>query len=386
MPIKLLKNCTIYTGESVLNDHSILIKDGMVHRIIPSGTKAEANEIIDLGGRFVVPGFIDLQLNGGGGVFLTQDTSEKTIDKIYEVYLESGTTGFLPTIISSSLEKILEAIEVTRTFMRKKKDIVLGLHVEGPYFNVKKRGAHPEKIIRKPSDEEIQTIAKNGKGVVSLLSAAPEMLSAKQIKILLDAGIRLSAAHTEVSYPEAMQALNGGFIKVTHLFNGMSQFMSRNPGLVGAYLDHPNAWAGIIVDGIHVDYASVRLAHKLKKGRLFVVSDSSYVGHPPEIKNFDFGFGKIRNQNGSFYTENGSLAGAAVTMLKSLQNCVRHVGIDLDEAAKMVSTYPAQFLEIDGHFGKIKEGYVANLVVLNNDLELEKVFTRGNLNIDKRAK
>jgi N-acetylglucosamine-6-phosphate deacetylase len=381
---QLLVNGVIHTGESILKEHSILIEGNKILKVFSSRENPindKKADIIDLQGNYVVPGFVDLQLNGGGGVFFTQTTEEKTIDTIYEVYLESGTTSFLPTIISTTLDKILLSIEVTKDYMRKKPGIALGMHLEGPYFNPKKRGAHLEKYIHRPSDEEIEKIALQGEGVISLLTADPEALTERQINTLLEAGIKLSAGHTEIGYANAQKAFTQGFTKVTHLYNAMSQFLSREPGLVGAFFDRPEVWGGIIVDGIHCDYASVRIAHTLKQGKLFVVSDSSYVGHPDE-KVFDFGFGPLRSENGKFYTDNGSLAGAAVTMLESLQNCVRRVGIPLEEAVKMVSTYPAMYLGLDHQIGKIKEGAYADLIVLNQQMEIDKIFSKGELSID----
>lgn len=387
--MQLLVNGIIHTGESVLREHSILIKENKILKIFPAHQNAEESigaEKIDVQGSYIIPGFVDLQLNGGGGVYFTQTTDEKTIDKIYEVYLESGTTSFLPTVISTTLEKILLAIEVTKEYRKKKSGIALGMHLEGPYFNPRKRGAHLEKFIHRPSDQEVEEIAKKGEGVISLLTADPEALTEKQIRIFLEAGIKLSAGHTDISYQNAQKAFARGFTKVTHLYNAMSQFQSREPGLVGAFLDHPDVWGGIIVDGIHCDYASVRIAHKLKQGKLFVVSDSSYVGHPPEEKEFDFGFGPLRSENGKFYTDTGSLAGAAVTMLESLQNCVRYVGIPLEEAVKMVTSYPAVYLGLDQSVGKIKEGVQADMIVLDQNLEIEKIFSKGILVTDKLVK
>jgi N-acetylglucosamine-6-phosphate deacetylase len=383
---KILINGNVHTGDTVLNKYSIVVENDKIIKLLPPGEIYSDAEEIDLEGNYIIPGFIDLQLNGGGGVFYTQTTEERTIDKIYEVYLETGTTSFLPTIISTSLGGILLSIEVTKNYRKKKPGIALGMHLEGPYFNPKKRGAHLEKYIRKPSDKEVELIAKEGEGVISLLTADPEALTERQIKIFLEAGIKLSAGHTDISYQNAQLAFDKGFSKVTHLYNAMSQMNSRQPGLVGAYLDNPDVWGGIIVDGIHADYAAVRIAHKIKKGKLFVVSDSSYVGQPAKEKEFDFGFGPIRFENGKFLTDTGSLAGATVTMLESFQNCIRQVGIDFEEAVKMMSTYPATFLGLDNTVGRIKEGCDADVLVINKDLEIEKIFSKGNLTIDKPKK
>jgi N-acetylglucosamine-6-phosphate deacetylase len=377
----LLTNCIIHTGSAILHKHSILIESRKIKSLIQESEQEKFSSIeqINLKGNYVVPGFIDLQLNGGGGVFFTQHINEESIEEIYKIYLEFGTTSFLPTLISTTFENIISAIEVTKNYMRKQENVVFGLHIEGPFFNVKKRGAHAEKFIRKPSDEEINIITEKGKGIVKLITLAPEVVSEKQIRTLVDAGINVSAGHTNCTYAEAIHAFDSGVNGVTHVFNAMSQFSSRSPGLVGAFLDHDKVWGGIIVDGIHSDFASVRIAHKLRKGKLFIVSDASYVKHPRHLKEFNFGFGKLHYENGKYLTEEGNLAGVSISMLESLQNCIKYVGIDLEEAVKMASTYPAEYIGVDHYLGKIKEGYTANLVVLNKDLGIEKIFSNGEL-------
>jgi N-acetylglucosamine-6-phosphate deacetylase len=377
----LLTNCIAYTGSRILNQHAILVESGKIKALVPDSELKNYPSIdqINLNGNYLIPGFIDLQLNAGGGVFFTQSITEEAIEKIYRVYLEFGTTSFLPTLISTTFDNMIRAIEVTGNYMRKHGNIVPGLHMEGPFFNIKKKGAHLEKFIKKPSDQEINTIAEKGKGIVKLITLAPEMVSDKQIRTLVEAGINVSAGHTDCSYAEAMHGFNAGINGVTHVFNAMSQFSSRSPGMVGAFLDHDKVWGGIIVDGAHSEFASVRIAHKLRKGRLFIVSDASFVKHPHHLKETDFGYGILHYENGQYYTPGGNLAGVSISMLESMQNCVRHVGIDLEEAVKMSSTYPAQYIGADHYLGKIEEGYIANLLVLDKDLKIEKVFAGGEL-------
>lgn len=263
--------------------------------------------------------------------------------------------------------------------MKYRKNIIHGLHIEGPFFNLKKRGAHPESLIRSATDREIELIAEKGKGVVKILTAAPEAITEKQIKLLRDAGINVSAGHTDVTFQEGRKAFLCGMNGVTHLYNAISQFNSRNPGLVGAFFDSSDIYGGIITDGVHCDYAAIRIAYKLKKGKLFIVSDSSYVNHPVHQSEFDFGFGKIRNINGQFFMENGSLAGAAVTVIESVRNCILFAGIDPEEAFKMASLYPAEYIGADQYLGKIKEGYIADILLLDKNYGIEKVFSQGKL-------
>ncbi|MFL5730977.1 MAG: amidohydrolase family protein, partial [Cytophagaceae bacterium] len=203
--LKLLKNCTIYTGESVLEKHAVLVEKGKIKKIMPDSESGafESARQINLKGNYLIPGFIDLQLNGGGGSFFTQQISEESIEKIHQVYLRYGTTSFLPTLISTTFENILRALDVTAAYMRRSENIVLGLHIEGPFFNVKKKGAHAEKFLRSPTDDEINILAEKGKGIVSLITLAPEMVTDKQIRTLVNAGINVSAGHTDCSYAEA---------------------------------------------------------------------------------------------------------------------------------------------------------------------------------------
>jgi N-acetylglucosamine-6-phosphate deacetylase len=371
---KVFSNGIIFTGHSVLHTHSLIVENGQVKEIVP-GTPTDRGTVIDLKGKLIIPGLIDLQVNGGGGAFFTKDPSEETIKRMYYAHLEYGTTGFLPTVISTSLENILNCIEVTRQCMKEQKYGVLGMHLEGPFFNPIKKGAHAEKYIRKPTDEILRTIINKGEGVIKLITLAPELFTGKQINMLVEAGFKVSAGHSNCLYPEAVNGFNQGITKVTHLYNAMSQFTGRDPGLVGAFLDNEKIYGGIIVDGFHCDYASVRIAFNLKKGKLFLVSDASFVKHPVESFEFD-GF-KIHYRDGKYLTESGNLAGSSISMLEALQNCVRHADIKLEDAVKMSSAIPAEYMGIDQFVGKIKKGCVADFVVLSTDLELESVYVKG---------
>ncbi len=375
MSKKLLTNCTIFTGESVLKNHSVLIEDGLIQAVLSDNNVPSDVTKVDLRGNYLIPGFVDLQVNGGGGSFFTNKPSEENIRQIFNAHLEFGTTSYLPTVVSTSYDNIIACIEAARECYNKGKHGVIGMHLEGPFFNPIRKGAHSEKFVRKPTDEELHKIVDNGKDVIKLMTIAPEQFSDHQIKIIQDGGIRISAGHSDASFREATRAFDLGIDCVTHLYNAMSQFTSRNPGLVGAFFDRDEVWGGIIVDGIHSEYASVRIAHKQKKGKLYIVSDASFVKHP--VKEFEFEAFKIHYEDGKYLTDSGNLAGSAITMLESLQNTVKYVGLDLEETVKMTSTYPAQFLGVDGQVGLIAAGRKADLVVLNTDLELEGVFLGG---------
>jgi N-acetylglucosamine-6-phosphate deacetylase len=371
----LLNNATVITGERTLFNHSVLIKGSKISKIAPE-IKTKDKDVVkfDLHGDYVVPGFIDVQVNGGGGEFFTKDITEEAVDKIFEAHLEHGTTSLLPTIISTTHERILESISVTKKIMSHSG--IIGMHLEGPYFNPQKKGAHFEEFIHVPSDEEIQDIIKNGKGVIKVLTLAPEMVADKHIKQLVEAGIKVSAGHSNATYEEAKKAFDLGVTKVTHLFNAMSQFNSRTPGLVGAYFNS-DIWGAIIVDGVHVDLGSVRIAHKLANGRLFLVSDASFVQE--SLESFEFDGFQLKNVDGNYYTEDGSLAGSSICLYDAFKICVEQLHIPMLEAVRMSSTYPAQFLGMEDKIGLIKEGLEADIVILDKSLKIKQVLKSGAL-------
>ncbi len=328
---------------------------------------------IDAEGSYILPGFVDLQLNGGGGAYFTNNLSEQGVKTIFEAYLKYGTTSCLPTLITSALETILEGIALTRQLMQENKYGVLGMHLEGPFFNPIKRGAHPEKFIRHPTDEELKTIIKHGEGVIKIITLAPELFTDRQLSMLKEAGFILSAGHSMATYEQAKASFEKGISKVTHLYNAMSPLQSRAPGLVGAALDS-NIWTSIIVDGVHIDYAAVRLAYRLKRESLFFITDAVFKDAPVEGANLS-GL-PIFFKNGQYYTEQGNLAGSTLSMLEALQNAVFQVGIPLEEAITMSTSRPAKVIENE-RVGIIASNAKADLLILDESLHLKMVIREG---------
>lgn len=367
----LLTNATLITGDQILENHSLLIENDKIVKVAESIDAPNA-EVIDMKGDYVSPGFIDLQINGGAGAFFTKDLNTDSLVKMGKVHMEYGTTSFLPTLISTSHDRIMEALKAVKEVQGTHG--VLGMHLEGPYFNVKKKGAHFEKFIHSPEKTEINDLITQGNGVLKLVTLAPEVVDLDLVRSLVDNGIKVSAGHSNASYKEAMEGFKAGISKVTHLFNAMSQFNSRNPGLVGAFFNS-NAWGAIIVDGIHVDYAAIRVAYNLTKGRLFLVSDASFVKHP--IPEFEFDGFKIHLEDGNYYTDEGNLAGASISLYDAFKNCVEKLNIPLIDAVKMASTYPATYIGADHQIGYIKEGYKADLVLLDKALRIKEVIKDG---------
>jgi len=382
--IKVFTNCSIFNGETFVGNRAVVTEGNKIKKVVHKSNLVGYDNIIDLKGALLVPGFIDLQVNGGGGAFYTQKASVENYKISNKAHLDFGTTSLLPTLVSTSLDNIVAQCDVVREMMKDPDSGVIGIHVEGPFFNPEKKGAHSLDFVREATDYEIEKIIEAGKGVIKILTCAPEVVKEKHIKMLVAAGIPVSAGHSNCTYEQAMKAFDAGVTKVTHLYNAQSQFTSRAPGLVGAYLDSSDdVYGGIIVDGVHCNYASVRIAHRAKKGKLFLVSDASFVKHP--VDNFEIDEFKIFFKDGMYLTETGNLAGSAVSMLDSVQNCFSEANIELAETLKMSSRYPAEFMGIDDEFGYIKKGYRSDFVVLERDtLNLIDVYKSGvKVKIDK---
>lgn len=374
---KVFTNCSIFDGDTFSGNRAVVVENNKIVNVIPKSKISGYDELIDLGGDILAPGFIDLQVNGGGGAFYTQKPNAADYEIVNAAHREFGTTSLLPTLVSTSLDNIIESLKVAKELMKDQKSGVIGMHVEGPFFNPEKKGAHSLDFIREATDYEIDQIIEHGVGVIKILTLAPEMVKDEHIKRLVDAGIPVSAGHSQTSYEQAMKGFELGISKVTHLYNAMSQFSSRSPGLVGAFLDSPDSvYGGIIVDGIHCDYAAVRIAHKAKKDRLFLVSDASFVKQP--VGTFEIDEFKIFFKDGMYLTETGNLAGSAISMLDSVQNAFKNAHIELAEVLKMSSRYPAEYLKMDNEYGFIKKDYHADMVVLERDsLKLKAVYKAG---------
>ena len=369
-------NCDIYTGERVLYNNGIIVDGKKIEEIRDIDKIPKELDVIDLKGLNIAPGFIDLQVNGGGGCLFNDNPTEECLSKIYEAHRQFGTTNFLPTIITTSTQKILQSIESVKSCMKENKYGILGLHIEGPYINESKAGVHDKKYIRRISLDELKLIMEKGKDVIKLFTVAPEVVTEEHIKYFKMYNINVSAGHTKATYDEAMRSFDWGITKVTHLFNAMSPFESREPGVVGAAFDSNNVWAGIIVDGFHVHFGSVRIAKKIKGKKLILVTDAM----PPVgsgITEFKLGDLRVLYKDGKCTTEDGVLAGSSLNMATAVRNCVQKVGIPMDEALRMASTYPAEYLGVRDTLGKIKTGYIANMVIFDNQVVVKAVISEG---------
>ncbi|MEF2507295.1 N-acetylglucosamine-6-phosphate deacetylase [Vibrio mimicus] len=370
-----LTNCKIYTGNDVLVKHAVIINGDKIETVCPIESLPSDIKVVDLNGANLSPGFIDLQLNGCGGVMFNDEITAKTIDIMHKANLKSGCTSFLPTLITSSDENMRQAIAAAREYQSQYPNQSLGLHLEGPYLNVMKKGIHSVDFIRPSDDSMIDTICANS-NVIAKVTLAPENNKPEHIEKLVQAGIVVSIGHTNATYAEARQSFESGITFATHLFNAMTPMVGREPGVVGAIYDTPDVYAGIIADGFHVDYANIRIAHKIKGEKLVLVTDATAPAGA-EMDYFIFVGKKVYYRDGKCVDENGTLGGSALTMIEAVQNTVEHVGIALDEALRMATLYPAKAIGVDDKLGRIKKGMIANLTVFDRDFNVKATVVNG---------
>ena len=359
------KNATIFTGNETISGKSLLIRNDRIESIAdPSAVPPDA-QIIDCSGRFISAGLIDLQIAGAGGYLFSSNPHAEALKTITDAIIISGTTGFLIAIPTNSSEVYSKVIRVVR---ENPHPALLGLHIEGPYISHLRRGAHIKEYIRTPSIEDIKALVEEGKGVVKMLTVAPEVCTPEIIGLLNDNGIIVAAGHSNATFREAVNGFNWGIRTTTHLFNAMSQLHHRDPGLPGAVLLSENTYASIIADGIHVDYSMISIAKKLMKERLFLISDAVE-------ENLKDSYMHVR-QTDRFTLPDGTLSGSLLTMVKAVRNCIEHVGIPVEEALRMATAYPAGMMRISDK-GRIMPGYRADLVVFDKDFDIEQVYING---------
>ena len=370
-----LTNCKIYTGNDILIGHAVVIKDHLIKAVCPVTELPQGIKAIDLNEANLSPGFIDLQLNGCGGVMFNEAISSETLEIMHRANVKSGCTSYLPTRITSSDQDMADAIQATRDYHAKYQNHSLGLHLEGPYLNAEKKGIHNVDYIR-PSDNKMIDLICENSDVITKVTLAPEHNSFEHIQRLTQAGITVSIGHSNATYSQARKSFESGISFATHLFNAMTPMEGREPGVVGAVYDTPQVYAGIIADGFHVDYANIRIAHKIKGEKLVLVTDAT----APAGANMDYFIfvgKKVYYRNGKCVDENGTLGGSALTMIEAVQNTVEHVGIALDEALRMATLYPARAIGVDEQLGLIKQGLVANLSIFDRDFNVQATVVNG---------
>ncbi|MBD8162973.1 N-acetylglucosamine-6-phosphate deacetylase [Erwinia persicina] len=369
----------IYTGHKILDRHAVVIANGLIERVCPLEDLPAGIETRQVDGAIISPGFIDLQLNGCGGVQFNDDIaaiSVETLQIMQKANEKSGCTSFLPTLITSTDELMKRAVEVMRAWLAQNSNQALGLHLEGPWLNPLKKGTHNPALIRAPDQALVDFLCANA-DVIGKITLAPEKVDAAVIRQLRDAGIVISAGHSHGTYDEALAGIDAGVSFATHLYNAMPTTSGREPGLIGALFDASDVWCGIIADGLHVHYANIRNAKRIKGDKLILVTDATAPAGAA-IDQFIFAGKTIYYRNGLCVDENGTLSGSALTMIEAVANSVEHVGIALDEAIRMATLYPARAMGVEARLGTIEAGKVANLTVFTRDYKITRTIVNGN--------
>jgi N-acetylglucosamine-6-phosphate deacetylase len=393
----LLQHATVFTGDTLLPNTSVRLDNQFVIDIGSNLTPAPGEPTFDLSGQYLAPGLVDLQVYGGSWQFLNETPTPETVRHIYETHRQNGTTSVVPTLYSTSHAVNLRGIDAVRTVQAEQPMGVLGLHIEGPYINPVRRGAHSPLAVRPPAEAELTELFARGHDMIRLLTIAPEVFRPDQFQVLTrlldqqpaNRRTRLSLGHSDATYAQAMTAFDNGISLATHLYNAMRPFESREPGVVGAIFDHATVRASLIADGFHSAPAAMRLAHRQlhRPGvseRLFLISDASFA-HPPRP---DFALGDfiIRYEDGRYLNQENKLAGSSITLLEAVRVCVQQAGLPLADALRMASTLPAEIVGYGDRLGRIAPGYVANLVAFDHNFSVGAVWTDGQLlEIDNRG-
>ena len=377
--LKILKNARVFTSSTIITDNSVVIEDDKIIDVTATlkRNNNSSDQVIDLQGHLLTPGFIDSQVNGGNGILFNDKCNIQAISQIGKAHRQYGTTGFLATLISDSDEIINRSISAAKEAQKAKLPGFLGLHLEGPYLNAVKRGVHSDQQVRAPSSQSLNTLKELASIGQSMVTIAPEVVGNAFIKELSDSGIIVSIGHTNASYQCVADAVASGARGFTHLYNAMSPLNSREPGAVGAALADKNTWCAIIVDGHHVHPIALKIAIAAKaESKIMLVTDAIHcVG--AQGNTFTLAGQEIVRSNGKVTTAQGTLAGSDLDMASAVRNCVGMLDIPLEEALRMASLYPAQFLAIDDKYGKIAPGYQASLALLNRQLKVIDTWIDG---------
>jgi N-acetylglucosamine-6-phosphate deacetylase len=346
----------LFTGKEWLSNQAILCKEDIIEQIVPiQDLPKEA--IIQEKFTSITAGFIDIQVYGARERLFSEYPDTETLEAMYEDGASTGTYWFLPTVATNNSETVDACIIAVKEYISKGGKGCLGLHLEGPWLNPLKRGAHVQSLMHAPTYKEVQELLKKGGEVIKMITLAPEVCSAPIIQLLTDAGIIVSAGHTNATYAEAITGFNTGVQSATHLYNAMSGLHHRDPGMVGAIF-HKKIFASIIPDGIHVSFAAVEIAKQQLNEKLFIITDAVTTTHK----------GHYRHQPaGNYYQCNNTLSGSALTMRKGIENLIKHCNIEAMEAIRMATLYPATVLRMENTIGSIAVGKQAYFAQWENN-------------------
>lgn len=345
----------IFTGKHWLNDHAIVCENGIIKQLVPVNEVDSASQTFDT----ILPAFIDLQLYGAYGKLFSVYPEIETLQLIHQYCKKGGAYWFQPTVATNTTEIIHKCIDAVRAYQKAGGEGCLGLHVEGPWISKAKRGAHIESLVHAPTKEEAKALLEYGKGVITMITLAPEVCSDEVIELIKSYGVVISIGHTNCTFQQANNAFSKGINAATHLYNAMSGLQHREPGLVGAAFVHNTAMASIIADGYHVDFAAIKIAQQMMGERLFLITDAVT----------DTTEGAYPHQReGDKYVASGILSGSALTMMQSVKNMIEHVRTDTTEAIKMACIGPAKAARLENKIGRIAVGCKAKFNATDDEL------------------
>lgn len=378
--VSVIANAELFDGETMRGRVDLVIDEGKIIGIDPAGHTPPADvEVFDAHGLLLAPGFVDVQVNGGGGTLFNNDPSVDGLVKIAAAHRNYGTTTLIPTVITDTTEIFDAAASAVSAAIAAETLGIRGVHFEGPCLNPERKGVHKESDFR-PLDSDLMSIYTRADMGAVVVTLAPERVERTQIKALSDAGVLVSAGHTAADYAAIAEALAEGLRGFTHLYNAMSPMTNRAPGVVGAALDDAYSWCGLIVDGHHLHDATARNALKAKaRGKMMLVSDAmSTVG--ADEKTFSLYGEDIHAEDGRLARSDGTLAGSDLDMMSAVRNTHLRLGVALDEALRMASLYPAQFLKLDNLIGRALPGFAADLVAIDaSDLSVKRTWIGGQM-------
>ncbi|MEJ6519490.1 N-acetylglucosamine-6-phosphate deacetylase [Shewanella bicestrii] len=363
----------LFDGEAFHRDVPVTIEDGLIASL---DTASGAKEIRYPG--TLVPGFIDVQVNGGGGALFNSSPTVACIETIGKAHARFGTTGFLPTLITDDVQVMAKAADAVASAVAQKSAAVLGVHFEGPHLSVPKKGVHPQGFIREITEAELAIFCRQDLGI-RVVTLAPENVSPEVIRLLVESGVKVCLGHSNADYDTVVAALAAGATGFTHLYNAMSPLGSREPGVVGAAIESETAWCGLIVDGHHVHPAAARVALRAKpRGKVMLVTDAMPPVGMDDETSFELFGTQVLRVGDRLNAVTGELAGCVLDMATAVENSVKMLGLSLGEALRMASLYPAEFLGIAENVGRLAVGQRADLVLLDNQYKVLANYIAGN--------
>jgi N-acetylglucosamine-6-phosphate deacetylase len=356
-------------------ERCVVVEGGTIARVVPlAACPANATRRDLLGD--LVPGFIDLQVNGGGGVLFNDAPSVAGIEAIGRAHRRFGTTGFLPTLISDDIAVVERGLRAVEAAIERGIPGVLGIHVEGPFLNASKKGIHDASKMRVLDAAAIELLTSSKRGV-TLVTLAPELAPPGAVRALTSRGVLVAAGHTAASYEELSASIREGLRGFTHLYNAMSPLAARAPGAVGAALDHASTWVGAICDGHHVHEAALRIAYRAKGAERFVLVTDAMPTVGSVLKEFILGGRRILAKDGRCAAEDGTLAGSDLDMASAVRHAMRALGVDLATAVRMASAAPASAIGLTGQVGAIEAGLRADFVLLDHAQQVISTWIGG---------